>query len=208
MRSRSATTPRKLPRQPRSRATVDALLTAAAHILVRDGYERASVNVIAEHAGCSIGSLYQYFPNKEALVVAVMRRHTQRMMEVFFRDLDGHLQRPLPDTMRSIVNHAFDALAVDARLQKVIVEQVPRKGVLALTRKFETQVAAMLRRYLEGRRHEIRLPDLDLASAIVVHAVGAVAIATVVEDPRLANRARVADELTALILGYVSGRGE
>jgi AcrR family transcriptional regulator len=205
MRKRSATRPRKLPGQRRSRATVDALLTATAHILVRDGYEKANVNVIAKRAGCSIGSLYQYFPNKAALVVAVMRRHTQRMIDVFFRDLAGHMERPVPDAVRSIVEHAFDALAVDPKLEKVIVEQVPRKGLLALTRRFEMQAAAMLGQYLDTHRGAIRVRDLDLATAIVVHTIGAVAIATVVQDPKLATRARVADELTALIVAYVSG---
>src|SRR6516164_1611810 len=76
------TNPRKLASQERSRATVDALLEATARILLKEGYDKASTNRIAEVAGVSIGSLYQYFPSKEALVAAVIDRHTQEVAEV------------------------------------------------------------------------------------------------------------------------------
>jgi len=65
MSRKPRTTPRKLPQQDRSKVTVEAILTAAAHILTEHGYDNTSTNRIAERAGVSIGSLYQYFPNKE-----------------------------------------------------------------------------------------------------------------------------------------------
>ena len=71
--------PRKLASQERSRATVDALLEATTRVLLKEGYDRASTNRIAEVAGVSIGSLYQYFPSKEALVAAVIDRHQQEI---------------------------------------------------------------------------------------------------------------------------------
>ena len=72
MPHRPQTNPRKTASQSRSRATVDALVEATARVLVRQGYDRASTNKIAAAAGVSIGSHYQYFPSKEALVAAVM----------------------------------------------------------------------------------------------------------------------------------------
>ena len=67
--------PRKSASQQRSRLTVDALLEATARVLMKEGYDRTSTNKIAAVAGVSIGSLYQYFPSKEALVAAVIDRH-------------------------------------------------------------------------------------------------------------------------------------
>ena len=64
--------PRKSPAQSRSRATVEAILDAAAHILLTQGIGAASTNRIAGKAGVSIGSLYQYFPNKTAHCAAAM----------------------------------------------------------------------------------------------------------------------------------------
>jgi hypothetical protein len=68
------TNPRKSALQKRSRVTVDALLEATARILIREGFDKASTNRIAEVAGVSVGSLYQYFPNKEALIVCSRSR--------------------------------------------------------------------------------------------------------------------------------------
>jgi len=67
--------PRKAPRQSRSQATVTAILDATARILLERGYAAASTNAVAELAGVSVGSLYQYFPNKEALIAALQARH-------------------------------------------------------------------------------------------------------------------------------------
>ena len=67
MPRKTATTSRKLPQQERSRVTVEAILEATARILVEEGYDRANTNRIAERVGISIGSLYQYFLNKESL---------------------------------------------------------------------------------------------------------------------------------------------
>ena len=78
MARKPLTKPRKNASQDRSRATVDALVEATARILVKEGFDKASTNRIAEAAGVSVGSLYQYFPGKEALVVAVMSRRRPR----------------------------------------------------------------------------------------------------------------------------------
>src|SRR5271154_4777544 len=68
-------TPRKLPRQQRSEATVESILEAAAQVFERHGYAAGTTNRIAERAGVSIGTLYQYFPNKDAILIALARRH-------------------------------------------------------------------------------------------------------------------------------------
>jgi AcrR family transcriptional regulator len=75
--SASSASPRKTPRQERSRQTVERILDAAAHIFHEQGYAATTTNDIADEADVSIGSLYQYFPNKDALLVALTRRHIE-----------------------------------------------------------------------------------------------------------------------------------
>ena len=77
------TMPRKSASQKRSQATVETLLDATARVLTREGYDRASTNRIAAKAGVSVGSLYQYFPNKEALVAALVARHNRKCSTCF-----------------------------------------------------------------------------------------------------------------------------
>ncbi len=77
-----ALSPRKRPRQQRSTATVDAILDGAAHILERHGLEGFNTNAVAARAGVSIGSLYQYFPGKDAVMAALIRRDAQNFLSL------------------------------------------------------------------------------------------------------------------------------
>ena len=112
MARRPLTKPRKVASQERSRATVDALVEATARILVKEGFDKASTNRIAEVAGVSVGSLYQYFPSKEALVAAVIERHQQEIMQTVRGELAEVSVQPVekacasssPSRLRRIVS--------------------------------------------------------------------------------------------------------
>lgn len=93
---------RKKPRQGRAQATVTAILEASAHILVEHGHGALNTNQIAERAGVSIGSLYQYFPNKEAVMTELIRQKRERM-------LTG-LDAALGDTRTDHFETALDAV--------------------------------------------------------------------------------------------------
>jgi AcrR family transcriptional regulator len=69
--------PRKVPVQARSTASVDAILEAAVQVLLKEGRERLTTRKVADRAGVSVGTLYQYFPNKSALLQAVLRNHLE-----------------------------------------------------------------------------------------------------------------------------------
>ena len=104
--------------QARSRATVDALVEATARILVRDGFEKASTNRIAEIAGVSVGSLYQYFPSKEALVAAVIERHNEEIMGIVRATLVEVADLPIEKAVRKLVTVAIEAHRIDPRLHR------------------------------------------------------------------------------------------
>lgn len=80
MARKDALNPRKIPRQARAEATVDAILEAAARILERKGREAYTTNAVAELAGVSIGSLYQYFPSKDAITRALIERQNSALL--------------------------------------------------------------------------------------------------------------------------------
>lgn len=86
--SNTAAAMRKAPRQARSRATVDVIVTAGARVLDMHGWAGFTTNEVAEVAGVSIGSVYQYFPNKLALVDAIRRRHFDDVLAVLQRAHD------------------------------------------------------------------------------------------------------------------------
>jgi AcrR family transcriptional regulator len=203
MPRRPRTAPRKKPRQERSQATVDAILDATARVLCTTGYDRASTNRIALAAGVSVGSLYQYFPSKEALVAALVERHVAQMTSLVKAKLAEFSTAPLEDAVRSMVQAMFDAHAVDPKLHKVLIEQVPRVGRLEHVVGVEKEVEGLVACLLESRRGELRRTKLDATAFVLCNVVEAVTHAAVLAELEPGKTKHVADELTDMILRYL-----
>jgi AcrR family transcriptional regulator len=203
MAPRTRTVPRKEPKQQRSKETVDVILSATARVLVKEGFDRASTNRIAETAGVSIGSLYQYFPSKEALVAALIERHMERMSATLEAQMQEVAEAPLPVAVRRMVAFMFDAHAVDPALHHVLNEQVPRVGRLHRMHEIEERMHAMTRAYLERKRDEVRPADLDVAAFIAVQTIEALTHATTSPHSPKFERERLVDEVSELVLRYL-----
>ncbi len=200
------TNPRKSASQERSRSTVDALLEATARILLREGYDRASTNRIAEVAGVSIGSLYQYFPSKEALVAAVIDRHAQEISQVTRDALIKMAASPIEVAAREFVSVAIEAHRVNPKLHAVLSEQIPRVGRLENIEANVREGYALVRSYLEAHRDEIDVADLDLAAFVCVTVVEALTHAAVLRRPEILTdekARRFVDDVTRLLVRYL-----
>jgi AcrR family transcriptional regulator len=198
--------PRKAASQARSRATVAALVEATARILVEEGFDKASTNRIAEVAGVSVGSLYQYFPGKEALVAAVAARHQQEIMATVRGELAEILAEPVDQAMRRLVAVAVKAHRVDPGLHRVLAEQIPRVGELATLETFDRENFALFRGYLERHRDELRIDDLELAAFVCVTSIEALAHNAVLHHPDSfagAAMASLIEEGAQLVIGYL-----
>jgi AcrR family transcriptional regulator len=202
----SPTKPRKSALQARSRATVDALVEATARILVRDGFEKASTNRIADMVGVSVGSLYQYFPSKEALVAAVIDRHNEEIMAIVRTALTEVADLPIDKAVRKLVTVAIEAHRIKPKLHRVLAEQIPRTGQLKDVEAFNREVHALVRAYFETRRKELRKIDLDVATFICVSAIEAVAHNAVPNQAEMLSKRMVrtlVDETTRMMAGYL-----
>lgn len=125
--------PRKLPLQPRANATVSAILEAAAQILETEGFKAYTTNAIAERAGASIGSLYQYFPNKAALTQALIEREDSALGE----RLKTLLDRPpgialLRELLRIAVEHQLQRPVLARLLDAEEARLPPRQSAQPL----------------------------------------------------------------------------
>jgi AcrR family transcriptional regulator len=210
MARRPRTSPRKMASQQRSRLTVDALIEATARVLTKDGYDRASTNRIAAVAGVSIGSLYQYFPSKEALVAAVIDRHTEALSQVARAALLKVAARPIEIAVRELVTAAIDAHRVDPKLHRVLAEEVPRAGRLENIDAVERNACTFVRGYLETHRSEIDAPDLDLAAFILVTTIEGLTHSAVLHRPDILageKAGEFVDEVTGLALRYLRTPG-
>ncbi len=200
------TIPRKSASQKRSRAMVETLLDATARVLTREGYDRASTNRIAAVAGVSVGSLYQYFPNKEALVAALVARHNREILQLIRKALQEVASSDLATAMRALVKAAVDAHMVDSALHRIFAEQVPRMGQLAKIEALQRETFQLIRAYLEERRDEISAQDLDSATFICATTAEALTHEYVINkrDTRDDDRDRFLAEVPRLLVGYLT----
>jgi AcrR family transcriptional regulator len=205
MAGRPAMSPRKQPKQERARATVDAILTATAHILVREGFDAACTNRIAARAGVSIGSLYQYFPSKEALVAALCERHVAEMLAIAEREL-GSLDddSSVREQTRTMVRTMVAAHACDPPLHRVFMEEMPGRRRLPRLVEMERAFEALARASLDRNRARIRPRNLDMAAFILVQAIEALTHAAVLHRPEMLACEEFLDEITELVVRYLA----
>lgn len=206
MARKPLTKPRKHASQERSRATVDVLVEATARILVKDGFDKASTNRIAERAGVSVGSLYQYFPGKEALVAAVMERHNLELMQVVRATMAEVAALPVEQAVRKFVAAAIRAHRIDPKLHRVLAEQTPRTGRLEDIEVFNGEAYALFRAYLEAHFDEFRMVDLGLATFVCVTSIEALTHTAVLHHSEEFSDemfGALVDEATRLIVRYL-----
>jgi AcrR family transcriptional regulator len=170
----------------RARQTVDALVRATAQLLEREGYEGTTTNKIARVAGASIGSLYQYFPNKEALVAAVIDRHQEDMKQWTRGALAKVAKKPVKAAARELIRATVDAHRIAPKLHRVLAEQIPRVGRLENVAAFEREGLALFSAYLSAHRGELAAAaaaDVEHAAWICSTTVEALTHAAVVNRP-------------------------
>ena len=196
-------TPRKKPTQKRALATVKAIVDATAQLLVTDGYHNLSTNKIAEAAGVSIGSLYQYFPNKECVVAAVVKEFADRQFAILAEGLANAHDADIETSIRQLLASLFEAKRREPELSRALFEEIPAVGQVDILREWTRGACEIVRLALQMRASEVRPRNLDLAAYILVTSCHGVTQTTVVDRPELFESQEFADETAQLVLRYL-----
>ncbi len=206
MPQRVVVKPRKEAVQGRAKATVEAILRATAHILVRTGYETMTTNRVADEAGVSIGSLYQYFPNKESIVSALIDRHLEGQMQWLRQAAMVAMTQPLDEAARTLIEGLIAAHRVDPELHRVFFEELPRMGGgFKRLESLEAETLELVKTYLAARVPELaKRRSLEVVAFLVVRAVEGAAHGAVLLRPDLLASPTFVDEVVKLVVTYVA----
>ncbi|MGL5940896.1 MAG: TetR/AcrR family transcriptional regulator [Waterburya sp.] len=202
MLSKSPRNPRKLPQQERSRITVEAILEATTHILTEKGYDKTNTNIIAELAGVSIGSLYQYFPNKESLMVALMEQHCHEIAEIVESKLNHFFDEPPEVAIPELVKAVIVVHGINPRLHQVLSEEIPRSERLKM-QQTDKHIAELLRAYLERWRDRLQSQNIEMTVFIISRTVEALCHSVVIKHPEFMSNNQLEQEVSKLIMSYL-----
>jgi AcrR family transcriptional regulator len=192
---------RKQPKQQRAAETRQRILDAAAHVFTEHGYVAGTTNRIAERAEISIGSLYQYFPNKDAILRALMDAHLDAGARLLGERLSAGLPQGLEDLLRVFVRATIDNHRDNPRLHRVLFEEAPRAPeFLARLHEVEELAVDAAVRLLE-QHPEVRA-DARLNAHIVVTTVDSLVHRLVTSQTRV-DLQQLEDEIVALLAGYL-----
>lgn len=197
----TALTPRKVPVQSRSAATVDALHTATIQVLTLEGLSRCTTTRVAQRAGMSVGSLYQYYPNRDALLSAVLERHLQRVADAVVDACRVLNDRPSAEMASGVVEAYLGAKFRDPQESKALYAVAGERGGPELAARSYEQMTAAIAAMLQT------CPDARFDDAQVTATVALCAMAGLVRPLLDGNvsaglQGAIASQMVRLVTAY------
>ena len=165
---------------------------------------RPTMKDVAARAGVSVGSLYQYFPNKDALISALHGRHIRQMKAVIEHALTRPEAATLDEALQGLIGAAVEAHRVDSELHRVLETQMARHDDGGEEGKFDDTMQAWLAGLLQRYRGEIVVKDMRLGVFILMHAVHSLIHAAVLERPGDTSLEAVVREIVRLVRAYLT----
>jgi AcrR family transcriptional regulator len=204
MNSKTPRSPRRRrkPTQRRAQQTVETILDAVVRILKREGSRGITTNHVAEVAGVSIGSLYQYFPDKSAIFVALHGRHIDQIDRAIQDTLIAHATSSLEDWLRAMIDTMINTHTGDLELFELLGTEVPHRA--DGTKHFAVRLHGAFRLAIAARAHELKKHrDFDKMAFVVAHMVESLSHGVLYRRPPGLSMANAKAEIVHAILAYV-----
>ena len=194
--------PRKQPVQARSEATVSALFDASIQVLLAVGYRRFTTTRVAERAGVSVGSLYQYFPNRQALITSVIERYLEGLratIEQHCRDLRGsRLDQLVGGLVDAVIAAKWEHIEVSRALHEPFADIGGTQLVNASAVKTAGSIAEVLRSCADAS-----FRDVDRLALLIVISCSSLLQAAITDQTGAIGREALRAHMRAMVLGYL-----
>lgn len=195
MRVKPRNTARRRAKQTRSQATVDAILTAAAQVLKKHGYAKASTDRIAERAGVSVGSLYQYFSGKDDVVEALFVRESKKLGERM-----GAFRADPEHTLSENLSRLISIGALNPDLDPLLLHELAKIPAFDdRMQDLRNTVVDTIVEFLAPHRQDVAVNDLRGAAQLIVLSCEGVGLGATEEM----IEAGMLDNLTQMIVSYL-----
>jgi AcrR family transcriptional regulator len=196
---------KKTPKQERSKFLYESILEAATRVFEEADYQGSTTNKIAELAGVSVGSLYQYFPNKDALVLALFERYLDHRL----KDFEETYKSVKNDSVEAIIRQTIDMLVrpdlQNRRLLKILYSKGALLGMAPMVMARRKRVMEVVSLELERRKvmEGLKVENCELTAFVIVNSVLGALNATFIMDFDFEDEAFI-NELVLMVVGYLS----
>jgi AcrR family transcriptional regulator len=195
-------TPRRRPKQRRALQTVEAVLEATVRILQREGPQALNTNHIAQVAGVSIGSVYQYFPDKRAIFAALHQRHIDEIDRLVAKTFMESAASPLSELIRTLFDVMIEAHSSHPELYELLFNEVPHRA--EGTQDFALRLHGAFRLAIASRQRNPPKPhDLEKAAFMVANMIDSLSHAAVFRRPPGLSLASAKAEAVRAVLAYL-----
>ena len=195
--------PRKRPVQRRSQATVDAILDAAAQVLRKKGYAKTTTNTIAERAGVSIGSLYEYFPNKDAVFAALQEKLHRAQFASVISQISIAATASAKDVIEKVLSARISSALEQPDIVTILEEQVPAQVFQAQRAKDFEDFSQIMAAFAETHADQIRIKHIDTAISLGIQMVDLTIRHLASHQPDLLRDPNVLHELPDMMCRYI-----
>ncbi|MET0594594.1 MAG: TetR/AcrR family transcriptional regulator [Polyangiaceae bacterium] len=183
-----------------------AILDATVRVLLTRGYEGCTTNLVAEIAGVGIGSLYEYFPHKEALVAAVVEREIDSFVAVLEREMLATLDRPFAEALRVALSASLDELEKRRDLVRLLVVEYPHVGRVSALARLPRRVAELAGLCLRSWQGEHAFGDHPANYYVIATMLGGVYLSQTLTPLPSVPRESVLDSLVEIMLRILQPR--
>jgi AcrR family transcriptional regulator len=194
---------RKIPRQSRSRSVVEAILVAASERLQRDGDESLALEGIAARAGVGIGSLYDYFRDRQGVLAGVVAKITEDNLDAFERRLEESRDQPLEDFAAAIVDYVVATYIADPKVARLALRMAYQLGLVPTLAETQTLFARSLAQALAARKDLGPPRDYTATAYVLTHAAMGLVHSRLWEAAPPISTQALRDELVSLVLAAV-----
>ncbi len=203
MMKKSQTTPRKTPKQERSVSLVESILTASTRVFSKLNYNKTTTNKIAQVAGVSIGSLYQYFPGKDAIVRSLIHERIETQLEVLEKILYESRNETLPQTIERVIRMIAEPAYKNKSISRLFYGIGMFLGASAVVLESRKRAVEIIFESL-NQRTELNSEKLRIRLSILLNAIlGSIASAVIDPTEQVALDDLVS-ELKSMALAYLT----
>jgi AcrR family transcriptional regulator len=195
--------PRKRPKQKRAQERVDKILETSINIIEDEGFEKLNTNYIADKSGISVGSIYQYFPNKESIVSSLIEKHYEDRMLLLNEKVFTLKRQSVEAVVDGIIRTLFESHSKNPKLEQIFQSKKRNVGQQVREQHLDQELMKLLEKYMTRTIGNFEVKNLSLALKILATSIKSVCLDSIY-DSNYGSQEEVIIELKKMTLRYIT----